>query len=172
MSRRGMSFLGVFGVLFFLSAVAWGDRRIAEGDVPKAVMDAVKAAVPGAEFLSGEVDEHHHHPPVYHLDVKGPGGIVHLHVTASGRVTRVAPGFRGDHDIPADQLPGPVKAALQKVRPNAEILEVELGHHHDQLVYEIQIAVPNGEDEIYISDTGDIVKLEAENHHERKHHHD
>jgi hypothetical protein len=92
-------------------------------------------------------------------------------VTASGRVTRVVTGFRADHDVPADQLPGPVKDALLKLRPNAQILEVEMGHHHDQLVYEIQIAAPHGEEEIYISGSGEVVKLEAE-HHQREHHHD
>ena len=171
MSRTTVSFLGVCGALVFLAAAAWGDHRITEADVPKAVIDAVKAAVPGAEFHSGEVDEHHHHEAVYHLDVKGAEGVAHVHVTASGRVTRIAAGFRADHDIPADQLPGAVKEALLKLRPAAQILEIEMGHHHDQLVYEIQIAAPHGEEEIYISSSGEVVKLEGE-HHQHEHHHD
>jgi len=172
MSRTTVSFLGVCGALVFLAAAAWGDHRITEADVPKAVMDAVKAAVPGAEFLSGEVDDHHHHQAVYHLDVKSAEGVAHVHVTASGRVTRVVTGFRADHDVPADQLPGPVKDALLKLRPNAQILEVELGHHHDQLVYEIQIAAPHGEEEIYISSSGEVVKLEGDDHRHHERHHD
>ena len=60
-----------------------------------------------------------------------------------------------------------VKAALEKVRPGAEILEVNLGHHHDQRVYEIEIkGAPNTEDEVFISETGEVVKIENEHHHD------
>jgi hypothetical protein len=105
--------------------------------------------------------------------VKDAKGETHLHITQDGRVTRLVRGYHWDKDLPPAELPPAVKTALLRVRPDAEVLEVELGHHHDRLVYEIEIKGGEGEHddvEIYISAEGEVLKIEDEKHHE--HHHD
>ena len=155
------------GLLFVLGAAtaAWADEnKIAESQVPKVVMDAVRTAVPEAKFISGQLGEENH-KPIYKLNVKDKdGGVVHIRVTAEGNVTRLVPGFQWENNLTLDQVPQEVKDAVAKSRPNAKILEVDIGHHHDVLVYEVDIAEGETVETLDISSKGEVMKLER--HHD------
>jgi uncharacterized membrane protein YkoI len=148
------------GLLFVLGAAAWANEKVAESQVPKVVMDAVRTAVPEAKFISGEMDEHHDRQ-IYKLNVKDKdGGVIHIRVTPEGKVTRLLPGFQWENSLTMDQVPQEVKDAVAKSRPNAKILEVDIGHHHDLLVYEVDIAEGENVETLDISSKGEIMKLE------------
>ncbi len=152
-------------VLMALAAPAvWAgkDKKIAEADVPKAVMDAVKAVIPQAEFVSGEVETHRKRGTVYELNVRDGKGMIHLHVTEAGKITRLTRDYRWEKSIPFEEVPPAVKATLQKIRPDAKILEVDLGRHHDRIVYEIEIRTGTRVEELVITEGGDLLKLEEE----------
>ena len=149
------------GMLFVLAvATAWADGRIAESEVPKAAMDAVKTAVPEAKFISGHVDEDHHRT-IYRLNVKAKdGGVLHVRVTADGKVTDLTPGLRLENSLTMDQVPQAAKDALAKFRPTAKVLEVTIGQHANQLAYQFDIAEGEIVERAYISEKGDVLKLE------------
>ena len=158
--KRWLSFLAVCaGLVLLLTVVAWADHKVPEGEVPKIVMDAAKAAAPQAAFVSCEVNDR---DADYHLDMKDAKGPLHLHVSADGHVTRLVTGHLSDHDVALDEIPEPVKAEIQRVRPGAEIIEVELGRHHGCRVYEIEIRNGKRQEELCITETGDLLKLEAD----------
>jgi uncharacterized membrane protein YkoI len=160
--RRNLTFVVAGAVLLMMTASAWADRKITEAEVPKAVLDAVKAAVPQAQFASAKVDEHHQGVR-YEVNVKDGDTRVHLHVTADGKVTWLARDYAWDNDVAIEQIPPVVKEALLKLRPNAEILEAETGHHHGKLVYEIEIKGAGKDDEeIHINEAGEVVKIKSE----------
>ena len=68
MHRR--SWTVAVGAFFVLAAAwAWADGKIAESEVPKAVMQAVSGVVPDAKFISGETGTDHNRM-IYKLNVK------------------------------------------------------------------------------------------------------
>ena len=83
-----------------------------------------------------------------------------VHVTADGKVMRLAPGFQWENDLTLDRVPQAVKDAVAKFRPDAEILEVALGHQNDRLVYEVDIADGRAVEAVFVSEKGEAVKLE------------
>ena len=151
------------GVLFVLGAgTARADGTVAENEVPKAAMDAVKTAVPEAKFISGQLGEENH-KPIYKLNVKDKNGtVLHIRVTPDGNVTRLVTGFLWENTLTMDQVPQNVKDAVAKLRPTAKILEVAKGHHDDLVVYEVDIAEGEGEniDALDISEKGEVMSLE------------
>jgi uncharacterized membrane protein YkoI len=160
--RAILSFVVAGAALLMLTASVWADKKVTEAEVPKVVLDAVKGAVPKAQFMSAEMEDHHRGIR-YDINVKDGEAQVHLHVTAEGTVTWLARDYSWDDDIPIEQIPPVVKEALLKVRPNAEILEAETGHHHGKLVYEIEIKGAGKDDEeIHINEAGEVVKIKSE----------
>ena len=160
------------GLLFMLAAASvWADtRKISERDVPNAVMNAVRDEVPGARFMSGMITEDHDRV-TYRLNVQGrDGSVFHLRATSAGEITYLVDGFQVEDIVPADRMPQRISDKLREIRPNARVLEVEMGRHHDRLVYEITIANGDRDEEIYITESGEVVKVE-EKHDEHEHHH-
>ena len=160
------------GLLLVLSAASvWaGVRKISEKEVPQAVMHAVRDEVPGASFMSGIINEDRG-TVSYRLNVKArDGSVVYLRVTPAGDITYFLNGFQVEDIVPADRMPRRISDRLREVRPNARVLEVEMGRHHDRSVYEITIANGDSVEEIYITESGEVLKRE-EKRYEHDHHH-
>lgn len=160
--RKGTIVWLVATGLILCSAIALGDRPVAENEVPKVVMDAVQTVLPKAEFLNGELDDQHHKPPIYELDVRLGEEISHIHVTVDGKVTRLLKGFMREGPFPTDKLPTAVLKTLKKLRPEPKILEVEVGRYgHNRFLYKIRVkSEEGGAEEFFITRDGEEIKAE------------
>ncbi len=105
---------GAAGTAFFLFGVLAGaqdkgdyEKKVKEGDVPKAALDALKKLANGAAFTEF-AEEVEHGRKYYEGSWKGPDGNVDGLVTESGDVVEI------EESIPADKSPATVRAAAEK----------------------------------------------------------
>lgn len=118
---------GGLACLLMLFAIVRADEvKVALKDVPKAVIDAVKAKFPQAEL--GEASkETENGKTTYEIALKDRGRAVDLSATAEGKITEI------ETTIEAKSLPAKVAAALDAKYPKAtmkkaeEIVEIDDG---------------------------------------------
>jgi Putative beta-lactamase-inhibitor-like, PepSY-like len=110
---------GGLASLLILSAFAGADEvKVPLKDVPKAVLDSVKAKFPRGE-LTGAVKESEDGKTTYEIALKDGGRAVDLAATADGKITEI------ETTIDAKALPAKVTSALGTKYPKATIKKAE-----------------------------------------------
>ncbi|MFI5455228.1 MAG: PepSY-like domain-containing protein [Isosphaerales bacterium] len=107
------------GLLAFVSVAVADEVKIELKDVPKAVLDAVKAKFPKAE-LTGATKETEEGKTTYEIALKDKGQKVDVALTADGKITEI------ETEIAARDLPEAVSSALEAKYPKATIKKAEL----------------------------------------------
>jgi hypothetical protein len=106
------------GLFAFISVVGAGEEKVPLKDVPKAVLDAVKAKFPMAE-LTEAVKETEEGKTIFEIALKDKGRKLDVSATAEGKITEI------EQEIAAKDLPGAVSSALVAKYPKATIQKAE-----------------------------------------------
>ncbi|MEJ7638178.1 MAG: PepSY-like domain-containing protein, partial [Singulisphaera sp.] len=142
------------GLLGFVSAAGADEEEVPLKDVPKAVLDAVKARFPGAE-LKEAVKESEDGTTTYEVALKDKGKAVDVALTAEGKVIEI------ETEVAAKDLPKAVSSAIEAKYPKAsvkkavELIEFEDGE--EEKTYEVQVVTADGEAiEVSVDEDGEI----------------
>jgi uncharacterized membrane protein YkoI len=161
--RKTMMWLGASAVVGVLAAVtvdAGDAKKLAPGDVPKKIMDTVKARLPGAEVTSAE-KETENGAIVFDLEMKDGGRKYEMDIKEDGTLVEIEKQVL-DKDVPAA-----VTQALNAKYPGSavkEVMEVNSvkGTRETPEHYEVVIATGGKEKEVVVSLDGKSVKEEED----------
>ena len=106
------------GVLAVLAAVWADERKLPLDQVPKPVLEAVRARFAGAE-LTGAAKETEDGKTVYEINVKHKGRKIDVTLTPEGAIELI------EKETAAKDLPAPVAKVLEDKYPKAEYKIVE-----------------------------------------------
>ena len=164
MSRCIRSILPLPLALALVVAVAAPSRgdeqKIPLGDVPKAVLDAVKAKFPAAE-LKEAAKEVEDGKTTYELSLKDKGTDVDLAVTAEGKILEI------ERALEPKDLPKKVKDAIEAKYPKATVKKAEVltetEDGEEETSHEVQIVTAEGKSlEVVVDDEGEVEVKGAE----------
>ena len=127
MSRNAIARAGVLlGLVSFVAIVRADEEKIPLKDVPKAVLDALKAKFPAGE-MKGAGKETEDDETIYEITLVDRGKHIDVSVDEEGEIEEV------ETEIAAGDLPKPVAESLHAKYPEAtirkaeEIVEIEDG---------------------------------------------
>jgi hypothetical protein len=158
MNAQGVIRLVVaFGVLVAVAS-ARGDEseeKVPLSQVPKVVMDAVKAKFPAAEFKEA-VKETEDGKTFFELSLKLTGDVTcDVLVTPDGKIVEI------EKSIDAKDLPAPVAATLKEKYPGAKMKRTEEVTKGTEVVYEaILVTADQKTLEVVLDKTGTIKEVE------------
>jgi uncharacterized membrane protein YkoI len=150
----------VIGVLAAGTVHAGEAEKLAPGDVPKKIMDTVKARLPGAELTSAE-KETENGAIVFDLEMKDGGRKYEMDIKEDGTLVEIEKQVL-DKDVPAA-----VTQALNAKYPGSavkEVMEVNSvkGKQETPEHYEVVIATGGKDKEVVVSLDGKSVKEEED----------
>jgi hypothetical protein len=167
--REGWLGLSALAGLVLLAAVAGRAadekeknkaEKIPADKIPKAVMDTIKARLPGAEIISAE-KETEDGKVVYDIELKHKGRKYEMDIHEDGTLIEI------EKEVAAKDVPEAVTKALKAKYPDAtvkEVMEVNKvkGKTETPDHYEVTLKVGDKEREVLVSLDGKSVKTEAE----------
>lgn len=122
--------------------------------VPKAVLDAIKAKFPHAK-LTGAEKETDDGKTTYEVSLEHKEREYSVAVTADGRITEI------EREIDIKDLPKAVSDAIKKKYPGAKLEKAEEVAADDKTTYEVVVEKSGDKDiEVTVDATGKIVKEE------------
>ena len=138
-------------------AIAGGEKKVTEQQVPKPVLEAFHKAYPQAQDLKYEKDSNAG-KTVYEVEFKDQGIEREATYTADGTLLET------EEDIKPDSLPASITESLKKAHPHATVEEAEKVMKPDGTVsgYEVEIKDGKKELEIHLDAAGKILKTETE----------
>jgi uncharacterized membrane protein YkoI len=141
-------------------------EKIAPDKLPKAVMDRIKARLPGAEITSAE-KETEDGKVVYDIELKHEGRKYEMDILADGTLIEI------EKEVALKDVPAAVTKALKAKYPDAtvkEVMEVNKvkGKTETPDHYEVTLTVGGKEREVVVSLDGKSVKTEAEEKKEKE----
>ena len=161
---RSVAFAGagvlLSGLLALTSASRADEEKVPLADVPKAVLDAVKAKFPGAE-LTGAEKETEDGKTVFEIALKDKGCGVDVSVTPKGKIVEI------ERELAPADLPKPVAAAVEAKYPKATVKKaeetVEFEGNEEEKSYEVVVVTAAKKTlELKVSPAGKILEEEAD----------
>jgi hypothetical protein len=157
--------IAVARVVMVVTVLTWGsaafadEQKIQLSDVPKAVMDAVKAKFPGAEIRDAS-KETEDGKTTYEVALTHKGKAVDVSLTQEGKITDI------ETAITASDLPKAVSSAIELKYPKATLKKVEqivaVEGTKETTNYEVLLTTEAKKTlEVKISPEGQILKEEA-----------
>jgi len=144
-------------VLFWSSALGGDEEKIPLGKVPAAVMDALKAKYPGAEFTGAEKEEEDG-GTVYEVALKHQGQKYEAECKPDGTLIAV------DREIQLSDLPAAVTEALTKRWPKGTLKDAEEVTKGEEKSYKVHITIHRqGHDitaEVMLDPNGKVLDFE------------
>jgi hypothetical protein len=161
-----MTFIRVVGTrllagIFVLTAIARADEvKVPLKDVPKAVLDSIKARLPRAE-LTDATKESEDNKTTYEIVLKDRGRVVELTATADGRITEI------ETTIEPKALPAQVTAAVEAKFPKSTIKKAEeivaINDSKETKSFEVIVVTTAAKSlEVKVSPEGKILKEEQD----------
>jgi len=145
------------GLLGLVSAARADEEKVPLKDVPRTVLDAVKARFPGAE-LTGAAKETEDGKTTYEVALKEKDRNVDVALTAEGKIVEI------EREIAAGALPKAVAAAIEAKYPKATVKKaeeiVEFDGGKESRSYEVVLAVAKKTLEVKLSPEGKVLKEE------------
>jgi hypothetical protein len=147
-------------VLFLGSTLKADEQAVPLKDVPKAVLDAVKAKFPKAE-LKEAAKETEDDETIYEISLVNDGKNVTVSVEDDGEIEEI------ETEITAADLPKAVTDALAKTFPKSTVKSAEKVEVTDEdekeTLYEVTVATADGKTvEVILEEDGEIEKDESE----------
>jgi hypothetical protein len=148
-------------VLVALVAPSRGDeQKIPLGDVPKVVLDAIKAKFPAAE-LKKAAKEVEDGKTTYEISLKDKTTDVDVAVSAEGKILEI------ERAIDPKDLPRKVKDAIEAKYPKATVKKaevlIEFENGAEETSHEVQIVTADGKSlEVVVDDDGEVEATEGE----------
>ncbi|MFH1748337.1 MAG: PepSY-like domain-containing protein [Planctomycetota bacterium] len=154
--------LSVFGMV---TLVAWAN----DGQEQKVTLDQVPAAVKATilkESAGGKITEIESETKdgktVYEAEFMLNGQEIDIKIAQDGTLLGREVEEEGDDedDLTVDQVPGPARAALQKLAGDAKITGWERDKEHGVLIYEAEWVVNGAKHEAAVTADGTLVEIE------------
>ncbi len=138
-------------------AIAGGERKVSEGQVPKPVLEAFHNAYPHATALKYEADSKAG-KTVYAIGFEDQGIAREAAYAANGTLLKT------EEAIKPDALPAAISKALRKAHPHATLEDVEKLMEPDDKVNGYEVKIRDGQKvwEVRLDAAGKILKTEAE----------
>lgn len=141
-------------------------EKLTPDKLPKAVMDRIKARLPGAEITSAE-KETEDGKVVYDIELKHEGRKYEMDILADGTLIEI------EKEVALKDVPAAVTKALKAKYPDAtikEVMEVNKvkGKTETPDHYEVTLTIGGKEREVVVSLDGKSVKTEAEEKKEKE----
>jgi uncharacterized membrane protein YkoI len=160
MRFAGVTVACLLGLSTFLAGVRADEEKIPLKDVPKAVLDAVKAKFPAGEIKSAE-KEVEDGKTTYEIALKDKGHALEVSLKADGSILEI------EKKIAAKDLPKAVAAAVEAKYPKATIKKaeeiVEFKKGKEEKCYEVVVTEAGKKSvEVKLSADGKVVKHEEE----------
>jgi hypothetical protein len=149
---------GLAGLLILLAYARADEVKVPLKDVPKAVLDSIKAKFPRAE-LTEATKETEDGKTTYEIALKDGGRAVDVAATADGKITEI------ETAIDAKALPAKVTAALADKYPKATLKKaeeiVEIKNGTETKTFEVVVMTTAEKSvEVKLSPEGKILKEE------------
>lgn len=146
------------GLLGMTAAARADEEKIPLKDVPKAVLDAVKARYPGAE-LKGAEKEVEDGKTTYEIALTDKGKSIDVSLTAEGKVTAI------ETVVAIADLPKAVTEAVQAKYPKGTLRKaeeiVEFQGDKETRSYEVIVATEGGKSvEVKLTPDGKVLEVE------------
>jgi len=149
-----LSTMIAFSLVAANSPASGKEEEIPLDQVPKVVVDAVKARFPGAK-LTDAVKESENGKTTYEVELEYKDQEYTVSATADGKITEI------EREIEIDDLPKAVVDAIKKKYPGAEMEGAEEITVDDKTTYEVVIETADEKDvEVTVDASGKIVKEE------------
>jgi uncharacterized membrane protein YkoI len=147
--------VAVFGM--FLGQANAEEKTLNKSQVPKAVLEAFEKAYPNMKDVEFE-KEMFNGNAAYELEYKTNNVEHEVLYSADGTL------LQKEEEIEGETLPAPVKDAIRKAYPKAEIKEVEKVMKPDDTLtgYEVEIVTAGKEIELELDTQGKILRKEKE----------
>jgi uncharacterized membrane protein YkoI len=147
---------GAVLVILLSAPNARGDDDIKLSDVPKPVLDAVKARFPGAELTEAE-KEVEGDETVYEIELKHKGQEYAVSLTPAGKILEI------EREVEIKDLPKAVAEALAKKYPGAKLEEAEEVTAGDKRTYEVEVVLADKKElEVTLDAQGKILETKTE----------
>jgi uncharacterized membrane protein YkoI len=162
-SGIGLTVIGTVAaaIVFWAATTSGAEEKIAVDQLPKAVVDAVKAKFPGAELQGGE-KEVADGKTIYEVNLKYKGAHHDVSLTPEGKIIEI------EKTIAAKDLPAAVTKGLDQKYPKATIELAEEITVDNKLKYEVIIVTAEKKKfEVVLEPSGKIVKEEAKDEKEK-----
>lgn len=151
-----LSFLTVsFAVLAVGAPANAKEEKVPLDQVPKAVLDAVKAKFPGAKLTEAE-KETKDGKTTYEIELEHKGQEYTVSATAAGKITEI------EREMEVKDLPKAVTDAIKKKYPNAKMEEAEEVTADNKTTYEVVVENGRKDLELTVDASGKILKEEEE----------
>jgi uncharacterized membrane protein YkoI len=171
MSVHGIRYLtpGLVAVILATAACRADEVKIALDQLPKAVVEGLKAKYPNAELV-GAVKENEDGKTVYEVKIKNNGEKLEVTLSAEGKVLEEEKdGDKGDkkeenkaEKVAPDKLPKAVADAIKARFPNGEITSAEKETEDGKVVYDIELKQGGLKYEMDIHEDGTVIEVEKE----------
>ncbi|WP_020471925.1 PepSY-like domain-containing protein [Zavarzinella formosa] len=136
------------------AAVRADEEKVAVKDLPKAIVDAVKAKFPKAELVSGE-KEKEDGKTVYEVKIKDGKTELEIKLTEEGKIVEL------EKEIAVKDLPKAVAEAVEAKYPKATVKEAEEVTKGEKTVYEVTVKTADGKTlEVALDPAGKILTTE------------
>lgn len=150
----------LFGLTAFSAGARADEEKIDLKDVPRAVLDAVKAKFPKGEIKSAEKEDEDG-KTTYEVAVKADGHAIDVALKADGTILEI------EKEVAAKDLPKAVAAAVEAKYPKATVKKAEeiiaFKGGEEEKSYEVVVAETGKKAvEVKLSADGKIVKHEEE----------
>lgn len=149
-----LTMAAVLGLIVGLAPARADEKEIPLKDVPKAVIDAIKAKFPGAK-LKEAAKEEEDGKTVYEVELVFNNDEYTVEASADGKILAV------EKEIEVEDLPAAVTAALKAKYPGAKLDEAEEVTEGTTISYEVIVKTADKKTwEVKLDKTGKILKTE------------
>jgi uncharacterized membrane protein YkoI len=149
-----LSTMIAFSLLAANSPASAKEEEIPIEQVPKVVLDAVKAKFPGAK-LTGAEKETEGDKTTYEIALEQRDQEYTVSATAEGKITEI------EHEIEVKDLPKAVADAIKKKYPGGKLEEAEEVTADQKTTYEVVVETADKKDvRVTVDASGKIVKEE------------
>jgi uncharacterized membrane protein YkoI len=135
------------------------EQEVPLDQVPKAVIEAIKAKFPGATLSEAET-ETEDGKTIYEVTLNYKGQEYTVSATAEGKITEI------ERELAIKDLPKAVIDAIKKKYPNANMEEAEEVTAGDKITYEVIVEVSKKELAVTLDGNGKILKEEEQDEEE------
>jgi uncharacterized membrane protein YkoI len=173
MRVHGIRYLtpGLVAVILAVAACRADEEKVALDQLPKAVVEGLKAKYPNAEMVSA-AKENEDGKTVYEVKIKNNGQKLEVKLSAEGKILEEEnDGDNKDGDkkeenkaekVAPDKLPKAVADAIKARFPNGEITSAEKETENGKVVYDIELKQGGRKYEMDLYEDGTVIEVEKE----------
>jgi uncharacterized membrane protein YkoI len=168
MRVHGIRYLtpALVAVILAVAACRADEEKVALDQLPKAVVEGLKAKYPNAEMVSA-AKENEDGKTVYEVKIKNNGQKLEVKLSAEGKILEEEnDGDKKEENkaekVAPDKLPKAVADAIKARFPNGEITSAEKETEDGKVVYDIELKMGGLKYEMDLYEDGTVIEVEKE----------